>query len=73
MQITPGTVIGGKIVVDGTQFVEGAVVTVLSPEPRQSFVLSPEDDAELLAAVGEIQRGEFISANELLNGLDSFR
>ena len=69
MQISTGTVIGGKVVVEGIPLVEGAVVTVLSREAEQPFSLSMHDEQELLAAMAEVERGEFISAEELLESL----
>ena len=72
MQVTTGTVIGGKVVVEGVPLVEGSVVAVLSREPNESFALSAEDGEELLAAMAEIARGEFVSADELLESLRKF-
>ena len=72
MQVTTGTVIGGKVVVEGVPLVEGSVVAVLSREPNESFSLSAEDEEELLAAMAEIARGEFVSADELLESLRKF-
>ena len=69
MQVTTGTVVGGKVVVDGVSLVEGAVVTVLSREPEEPFALSVEDEDELLAAMAEIARGESMSAEELLESI----
>ena len=69
MQITTGIVIGGKVVVEGVPLVEGSVVTVLSREPDARFALSAEDEEELLAAIAEIERGEFVSSEELLESL----
>jgi len=42
---------------------------VLSREPEEPFTLSPEDEDELLAAMAEIEKGEFVSADELLASL----
>ena len=72
MQVTTGTVVGGKIIVEGLPLVEGSVVTILSREPEEPFTLSPEDEDELLAAVAEIDRGEFVSADELLESLRKY-
>lgn len=69
MQITTGTVIGGKVVIEGAPLAEGSIVTVLSREPEEAFTLSPEDEDELLAAMAEIEKGEFVSADELLSTL----
>ncbi len=64
MQVTTGTVVGGKVVVEGVPLVEGSVVAVLSREPAEPFALSPEDENELIAAMAEIERGEFVSADD---------
>jgi hypothetical protein len=72
MQVSTGTVVGGKVVVEGVPLVEGSVVTVLSREAEQPFALSMEDEEELLAAMAEVERGEFISAEELLESLRKY-
>ena len=72
MQVTTGTVIGGKVVVEGVPLVEGSVVAVLSREPNESFSLSANDELELLAAMAEIERGDFVSADQLLESLRKF-
>jgi hypothetical protein len=65
MQVTTGTVVGGKVVVEGVPLVEGAVVTVLSREADEPLTLSLEDEDELIEAMAEIARGEFVSAEDL--------
>lgn len=72
MQVTTGTVVGGKVVVEGCSLIEGSKVTVLTHEPEEPFTLSPEDEDELVAAMTEIERGEFISADELLESLRKY-
>ena len=72
MQVTTGTVVGGKVVVEGVPLVEGSLVAVLSREADEPLALSAEDEAELLAAMAEIDRGEFVSAEELLESLRTF-
>ena len=72
MQVTTGTVVGGKVVVEGVPLVEGSVVTVLSREPDTPFALTAEDEEELLAAISEIERGDFVSAEELLDSLRKY-
>jgi len=69
MQVTTGTVVDGKVVVEGVSLVEGSVVAVLSRELDEPLALSPEDEEELLTAIAEIERGEFVSAEELLASL----
>lgn len=65
MQVATGKVVAGKVVVDGLTLKEGEIVTVLKQEPEEDVVLSPEEEAELLAAIAEADRGETISAEEL--------
>lgn len=72
MQVTIGTVVGGKIVVDGAPLAEGSVVAVLSREPDEPFVLSPEDEDELLAAISEVEGGDFLSADQVLESIRKF-
>lgn len=72
MQVTTGTVVGGKVVVEGAPLVEGALVAVLSREPGEPFALSTQDEEELLIAMAEIERGEFVSAEELLESLRKY-
>ena len=72
MQVTTGVVVGGKVVVEGVSLVEGSVVAVLSREPGEPFTLSPEDEDELLAAMAEIERGEFVSSDEVLESLRKY-
>ena len=72
MQVTTGTVVGGKVIVEGVPLVEGSLVAVLSREPEEPFALSPEDENELLAAMAEIENGEFVLADELLESLRKY-
>ena len=72
MQIAIGTVVNGKIVVEGVSLVEGAVVAVVSRGADETYRLSPEDESELSAAIVEIERGEFVSAGDLLESLKKF-
>ena len=72
MQVTTGTVVGGKVVVDGVPLVEGSIVTVVSREVDAPFVLTTQDEEELLAAMAEISRGEFVPAEELLESLRKY-
>ena len=73
MQIATGTVVGGKVIVEGLDLAEGEMVTVLTQESEQEVHLSPEDEAELLEAIAEADRGETISAEELFARLDRIR
>jgi len=65
MQVATGTVVAGKIVVEGLSLPEGTLVTVLTRDIEPPVKLSPEDEAELLDALDEADREEGISAEEL--------
>jgi len=69
MRIATGKVVDGRIVVEGVVLEEDATVTVLSHENDESFELSPEQEAKLLVAIGEADRGEVITGDELLENL----
>jgi hypothetical protein len=72
MRLTLGTVVGGKVVVEDAGLDEGAVVAVLSRDPDGSFALSAQDEQELLAAIAAIERGEFVTAETLLEDLRKY-
>lgn len=64
MRVTTGRVVAGRIEVPGELFVEGEAVTVIAPEGDETFTLSSEDEAALLAAIAEGDRGDVVSAEE---------
>ena len=66
MLITTGQILGGMIKVEENNLPEGAVVTVLAPEGDETFELLPEEEAKLLAAISEAERGATTSAPEVL-------
>lgn len=70
MGIATGTVVAGKVVVEGLDLPEGSRVTVLTPEPSGEVHLAPEEEAELLEAMAEADRGETIPAEELFARLE---
>ena len=66
MKIATGKVVGGMVVVDGASLEEGASVTVLARDDENGFTLSSDEEAELLLSIAEADRGETVSAEELL-------
>jgi hypothetical protein len=66
MQVATGTVVDGKVVVEGVHLQEGALVTVVTRGADEPFSLSAAQEDELLAAMAEIQRGEFVTLEQLL-------
>jgi hypothetical protein len=69
MQLTTGTVINGKVVMEGSALPDGTLVTVLFRGANESFTLSQDDENELLEAMAEIDRREFVGLDELLKSL----
>jgi hypothetical protein len=69
MQLATGTVVGGKIVIEGEPLPEGTVVTILARENDETFFVPPELEAELLESMAEAERGETVPAGELLRRL----
>jgi len=69
MQVTTGTVVNGKIVIEGSPLAEGSTVAVLSRGQGEAFTLSAAQEDELLAAMAEIDRGEFITLEALMDSL----
>ena len=72
MKVATGTVVDGKVVVEGETLAEGSTVTVVLREDDETFELTPEDEAELLESIAAIERGEFISGEQLLERLRRF-
>ena len=73
MQVATGTVIDGKVIVEGLHLAEGQLVTVLTREADEEVHLSAEDEADLLEAIAQSDRGDTISADELFARLDRIR
>jgi len=70
MKVITGIVVDGKIVVEGEPLTDGSKVTVLAPEGEgDTFELPPEQEALLLEAIGEIERGEGIDARKFMKQL----
>jgi hypothetical protein len=68
--VATGIVVSGKVVVEGLDLTEGETVVVLTREPQGPVYLSSEEEAELLEAIAEADRGETISAEELFARLN---
>ena len=69
MRLATGTVVGGKLVVEGDPLQEGAVVTILAREADETFEVPPELEPELLESLAQAGRVETISAEEMLERL----
>ena len=69
MQLATGTVIGGKVIMEGQQLPKRTVVSILAREADETFEVPPELEADLLESIAEADRGETISADALLERL----
>jgi len=70
MRIVSGKVIAGQVVVEA-DLPEGAEVTVLARDGEESFEVDAELEAVLLESIAQSERGETISAEDLLREMRS--
>jgi hypothetical protein len=70
MRISSGTVVNGRVVFEG-DLPEGAQVTLLAYDGEETFDVTPELKAALLESIAECERGETISADDLLREMRS--
>ena len=73
MQVATGTVIAGRLVVEGLDLPDGESVIVLTRETDEEIHVSSEEEAQLLEAIAEADRGATITAEELFARLDRIR
>ena len=66
MRVATGKVVAGKIVVEGVPLEEGATVTVIATEDAETCELAPAEEAALLAAIAEADRGDLLDAGEIV-------
>ena len=72
MQIASGTIVGGKVIVEGLSLPEGTVVTILARGDEVAVRLPPDQEAALLEALDDADREEGIAADELFARLRRF-
>jgi hypothetical protein len=70
MKVMTGTVVEGKIVVDGEPLTDGSKVTVIAPDDEETFELSPHEEAEILIAISEIEQGKGVEGRRFLEELE---
>ncbi len=70
MQIASGKVVNGRVVIDG-DLPEGADVTLLALDGEETFEVDAELEAVLLESIAQGERGETISAADLLREMRS--
>ena len=72
MQVVTGTVIEGKVVLEGVSLPEGTAVTVFAKDSEATVRLPPALQAELEEALEEADREEGISGDELFRSLRKY-
>ncbi|HRH85860.1 MAG TPA: hypothetical protein PLO41_03345 [Rubrivivax sp.] len=72
MAVALGTVKDGKVVLQGVALPEGAEVTVLVDDDRPAVRLSPELEAELLAALDEADAEQGGAGPEFIESLKRY-
>lgn len=72
MRIATGRIVEGLVVTEGAPFPEGSIVTVVGDVvPGQLPVLSVTEEAELVAAIEAIRRGDFVDGDRFFDELRS--
>ena len=69
MRIATGKVVSGKVEIEGEPLEEGTTVTVLATEDGETFEVTPEQRAALLASIEEAERRNLIEGTALLREL----
>jgi hypothetical protein len=72
MQVVTGTVVGGKVILEGVALPEGTVVTILAKDSEAAVRLPPSLNAELEEALEEADREAGISGDALLEKLRKY-
>ena len=73
MRVINGKVVRGSVVLDGATLEEGAKVTVLVREGEETFELKLDEEARLIEAIGDAERGELVDAKDVLRRLERVR
>lgn len=70
MQVFSARVRGGNIVPEeGVSLPEGTKVTVIADDDQKTFSTTADEERELLDAIAEVERGETVRAEDLLERL----
>jgi hypothetical protein len=72
MKVATGIVVDGKVVVEGEPLAEGSVVTVVAREDDEGFDVTREEEAALVEAIAQADRGELTSWKEFREQLRRF-
>ena len=73
MRVASGKVVSGKVEIEDQPFEDGTTVVVIAADESETFELGPEDEAELLARIAELDRGEWVDGADFLARLKKQR
>jgi hypothetical protein len=73
MDVTTGTVVDGKVVVDGDVLPEGRTVGVFLVGDPEPYELSPSEADALGEAIREVRTGQHLDGDRHLAGLRTHR
>ena len=71
MLVTTGKVNGGAIEVEAGSLPEGATVTILATEDGEVFEPNSSEEAMILAAIAEAERGEVTNASDVIRQISN--
>jgi hypothetical protein len=71
MRVVRGKVVGGQVVLEGEPLPEGSRLVVYAEDEEGGFHLDEDSIRELLEAQAEIRRGNFVTAEDVLRGMES--
>ena len=63
MKVATGTVVDGKVVLEGEPLAEGAVVTVVARDDDDTFDVSPEEERALLEAIAQDRKSTRLNSS----------
>jgi len=69
-----GTFVNGHIEVEGDRFPDGTKVNfVIIPDEESTFELTPEQEDAIEESIAQIERGEYVTVEELFEELRVMR
>lgn len=69
MTIVPGRVVNGRIEVDGGVALRDGTPVEVSIPAGDEYDLTEEQEAEIEASIAEIERGEYVDGDEIIQEL----
>jgi len=73
MTIVPGIVVDGRVEVEDFELPEGATVGVVISARSGEYIPTEEEAAEIEAGFDEIERGEYVTLDEVMREVRRLR